>query len=189
MPLFGELFLSDIIRRPIFDPKGEVIGRVRDISVVKGDPLPKVSALIVERKKKLFKLRWEQVSLFNRRIISAYLTQALLDPYILNEEDLLAVRDILDKQIVDANGAKVVRVNDIKLEGYDGDAVLIAADVGMRGIMRRLGIERGGEGFLRFFNANLPYNLIGWNYIQPLKPKLHAITLTVPRQMVSELHP
>ena len=189
MPLFGELFLSDIIKKPVFDPKGEITGRVKDIIVIKGDPLPKVSALIIERGKQLFRITWEQINLFNKRIISTYLTASLLKTYAVSEDDLLAVRDILDKQIVDANGAKVVRANDIKLEGYDDDAVLIAVDVGIRGILRRLGVERGSEGFLKLFQTRMPYNLISWNYIQPLKPKLQAITLTVPRQMVSELHP
>jgi len=59
----------------------------------------------------------------------------------------------------------------------------------MRGIMRRLGVERGGEDMMRLFRKHLPYNLISWNYIQPLEPKLTKISLTVPRQMVSELHP
>lgn len=189
MPLFGELFLSEIIKKPVFDPKGEITGRVKDIAVVKGDPLPKVSAIIVEKKNQMFRISWEQINLFNKRIISTYLTASLIEPYILGEDDLLAVRDILDKQIVDANGAKVVRANDIKLEGYDGEAILIAVDVGMRGILRRLGIERGSEGFLKLFQTQMPYNLISWNYLQPLKPKLRTIALTVPRQMVSELHP
>lgn len=189
MPLFGELFLSEIIKKPVFDPKGEITGRVKDIAVVKGDPLPKVSAIIVEKKNQMFRISWEQINLFNKRIISTYLAASLIEPYILGEDDLLAVRDILDKQIVDVNGAKVVRANDIKLEGYDGEAILIAVDVGMRGILRRLGIERGSEGFLKLFQTQMPYNLISWNYLQPLKPKLKTIALTVPRQMVSELHP
>ncbi|MFO0754394.1 MAG: CBS domain-containing protein [Thermodesulfovibrionales bacterium] len=189
MPLFGELFLSEIIRKPVFDPKGEVIGKMKDAVVVKGDPLPKVSALIVEKKKRLCRIQWDEINIFNKRILSAYVHADAADAYEMSEDDLLAVRDILDRQIVDANGAKVVRANDIRLEGYEGDAVLVAVDVGMRGILRRLGVERGSEELLRLFNTSMPYNLISWNYIQHLKPKLHTITLTVPRQMLSELHP
>lgn len=189
MPFFGEVFSSEIIKKPVLDPKGEDLGRVMDLVIVKGDPLPKVSALILERKKKLFNLPWTALNIFNKKIISSKVYKDSLQPYELSEDDLLIVRDIFDKQIVDANGAKVVRVNDIKLEGYNSDAVLIAVDVGMRGIMRRLGIERGSGEFLGLFNTNLPYNLISWNYIQPLRPKLNAITLTVPRQMLSDLHP
>jgi magnesium transporter len=189
MPFFTELFVSEIMKKLVLDPKGDEIGRVKDLVIVKGEPLPKVSALIIEKKKNIFKLLWSDLSIFNKRIISANIYAEALLPYELNEKDLLLVRDILDKQIVDANGAKVVRVNDVKLEGLDTEAVLIAVDVGMRGIMRRLGVERGGEDLMKLFRKHLPYNLISWNYIQPLEPKLTKISLTIPRQMVLELHP
>ncbi|MGB9715257.1 MAG: magnesium transporter MgtE N-terminal domain-containing protein [Thermodesulfovibrionales bacterium] len=189
MPFLGELFVSEILKKPVLDPKGDELGRVKDLIIIKGEPLPKVSSLIIERKKIIYKISWTDLNIFNKRIISANIYSDALQPYQINEEDLLLVRDILDKQIVDINGAKVVRVNDVKLEGYDTEAVLIAVDVGMRGIMRRLGVERSGEDLLRLFKKHLPYNLISWNYIQPLAPKLTAISLTVPRQMLSELHP
>jgi CBS domain-containing protein/sporulation protein YlmC with PRC-barrel domain len=189
MALFGELFLSEIIKKPVFDPKGEIIGRVKDVIVVKGAPLPEISAVIVQRKGHTHVVKWTAINIFNKRIISSFLYADTLEPYSYDEDDLLAVRDILDKQIVDANGAKVVRVNDIKLEGYNGSAVLIAVDVGMRGILRRLGAENSSEEVLKFFKTQLPYNLISWNYLQPLSAELKAIGLTVPRQMLSELHP
>ncbi len=189
MALFGELFLSDVIKKGVFDPKGDIIGRVRDLIVVKGDPLPEISAIIVHRKGHAFLINWSAISIFNKRIISSFLYADALQDYSYPKEDLLASRDILDKQIVDANGAKVVRVNDIRLEGYNGTALLVAVDVGMRGILRRLGVENSSEDVLRFFNSELSYNLISWNYLQPLRPELNAITLTVPRQMLSELHP
>jgi CBS domain-containing protein len=189
MSFFGELFVSEILKKPVLDPKGEELGRVKDLVVVKGDPLPKVSALVIEMKRDIFNLSWNDLSIFNKRIISSKIYSDSLQPYELSEKDLLIVRDILDKQIVDANGAKVVRVNDVKLEGVDTEAVLIAVDAGIRGIMRRLGVERGGEDLMKLFRKHLPYNLISWDYIQPLEPKLTMISLTVPRQMVSELHP
>ncbi|MEW6052820.1 MAG: CBS domain-containing protein [Nitrospirota bacterium] len=189
MPFFGELFVSEILKKPVLDPKGEDLGRVRDMIVVKGEPFPRVSALIVEKKKRFFNLLWTDLNIFNKRIISTKIYSDNLHPYESDEKDLRIVRDIFDKQIVDANGAKVVRVNDVKLEGYNSEAILAAVDVGMRGIMRRLGFERSGEDMMKIFKKHLPYNLISWNYIQPLEPKLTKISLTVPRQMVSELHP
>jgi magnesium transporter len=189
MPFFGEVFSSEIVKKPVLDPRGEEIGRVKDLVIVKGDPLPKVSALITEKRKSHYILAWTDLNIFNKKIISSQIYADSLTSYEFRDEDLLVVRDILDKQIVDANGAKVVRVNDIKLEGFNGDAVLVAVDVGLRGIMRRLGIERGGEDFLRLFKKTLPFSLISWDYLQPLEPKLTKISLTVPRQMLSELHP
>ncbi len=189
MPIFGELFLSEILKKPILDLKGDNLGTLRDIIIVKGEPLPEMKSLIVSRKKKKFLVPWETMSIFNKRVMASTLNSDELARYEPSDEDLLAVRDILDKQIVDATGAKVVRVNDIKLEGFEGKAILVAVDVGMRGILRRLGIERQGNEFFKLFRIELPHNLISWTYIQPLEPKLKTIALTVPRQMLANLHP
>ncbi|NOZ26063.1 MAG: magnesium transporter [Nitrospirae bacterium] len=189
MPIFGELFISELLKKPILDFKGDSLGNLKDIIIVRGEPLPVVKSLIVSRKKKGFVVPWETMTIFNKRIMASSLSTDALADYEPSDEDLLAVRDILDKQIVDATGAKVVRVNDIKLEGFEGKAVLVAVDVGMRGILRRLGIERQGNEFFKLFRVELPHNLISWTYIQPLEPKLKTIALTVPRQMVANLHP
>ncbi|MFH0809391.1 MAG: CBS domain-containing protein [Pseudomonadota bacterium] len=189
MRLFGDLFVSEILKKPVLDLKGEDLGRIKDVAVVKWEPFPKVDGLVLQRRGRSFKLPWSQVSIFNKKVIAAKLSENDLLPYASSEEDLLAVRDLFDKQIVDANGAKVVRVNDIKLEDYMGNAILVAVDVGTRGILRRLGIEKGGEGLLRLFKTELRQNLISWQYIQPLHDKLSHIALTVPRQLLAELHP
>ncbi len=189
MPLFGELFVSEILKMSVLDPSGEEIGRLKDILVIKGKPLPHVSALVIDKKKTLYRLEWEDVAIFNKRIISAKKHAQILKPYEPLGDDLLIVRDIFDKQIVDVNGAKVVRVNDVKLEGLNSVACLIAVDVGMRGILRRLGMERDGENLARLFGKSITPNLIGWSYIQPLEPKLTSISLTVPRQVISKIHP
>lgn len=189
MPLFGELFVSEVLGQPVLDPRGEELGRLKDLVIVKAEPLPKVSAIIIEQKKRPYRIEWSSLKLFNKRIITARIQSSELMTYDISSPDLLVVRDLLDKQIVDVNGVKVVRVNDIKLEGYESEALLIAVDVGIRGILRRLGIEKRSEDVLSIFKVRIPQNLISWNYIQPLQPKLTSLTLTVPRQMLSELHP
>jgi CBS domain-containing protein/sporulation protein YlmC with PRC-barrel domain len=189
MPLFGELYVSELLKKSVLDPKGEDLGRVRDFVIIKGKTLPRVSALIIEKKKHHYRLDWEQIGIFNKRIISSRVPSLTIKPYKFPEDDLLIVRDIFDKQIIDANGAKVVRSNDVKLEGINNTACLSAVDVGARGILRRMGVERKSEKFYRMFGKSLPHNLIPWNFIQPLEPRLSTISLTVPRQMVSALHP
>ncbi|NOZ69918.1 MAG: magnesium transporter [Deferribacteres bacterium] len=189
MPLFGELFVSELLKKPVLDPRGDELGVVKDFIVVKGEPLPRVSAIIIEEKKERYLLEWENVGIFNKRIISSKIYAGRLRHYDYSEEDLLIRRDIFDKQIVDANGAKIVRVNDVKLEGKDDYACVTGVDIGIRGLLRRLGIERRSENIYRIFGKTLPHNIISWNYIQPLEPRLSTISLTVPRQMISALHP
>jgi sporulation protein YlmC with PRC-barrel domain len=70
MPLFGEVFVSELIKMPVLDPMGEELGTVKDFIVIKGDPLPMLSTLIMEKKKKRFLLEWKNVGIFNKRIIS-----------------------------------------------------------------------------------------------------------------------
>lgn len=189
MPLFGELFVSELLKMPVLDPKGDELGRVKDLVVIKGDPLPRVSALILEEKKKRYCLEWENVGIFNRRIISSKIYATNVAPYEPSDEILLIVRDIFDKQIVDADGAKVVRVNDVQLEGRKDYACINGVDVGIRGILRRLGIERKSEKFYLLLGKTLSQNIIRWGFIQPLEPRLSKLSLTVPRQMISALHP
>jgi len=189
MTFIGDVFVSEILNKPALDPSGEEIGKVKDLIVSTGEPLPRVTALILKRGKKEILLTWEDLSLFNRRIISSKVFKEGLKEYKTSETDLLISRDILDKQIVDINGVKVVRVNDVRLGDIDGRPCLVAVDIGIRGILRRFGIERKGEGIGRAIGLSLKHNLIGWNYIQPIEPRLTRLTLTVPRKSVAMLHP
>ena len=190
MPFFaGDIFVSDVYKKPVLDQAGEEIGRLRDIIVGQGDPFPAVSALVVASGKNSIVLSWELINLFNKRVISANVLRKNLIPAPPAPTDILICRDLLDKQIVDINGAKLVRVNDLRLGDVNGRMCLIAADIGLRGILRRLGLESQGERFLSMLRYRMSSNLIGWHYLQPVEPKLSKLTLTVSRQKVSQMHP
>lgn len=189
MPYIGELFVSELFKKPVLDKMGEPIGVLADFILVPGDVFPKISALVVTRRKRALVIPWEAVKIFNRRIVSLSLAEKEIAPREISEDEMLLCRDILDKQIVDIDGAKVVRVNDLKMGEFHGHLCLMAADVGLRGLIRRLGIEHHGEKLARFLGYKIPRNLISWNYLQSLKPKLTRLTLNIPRHKLSELHP
>jgi magnesium transporter len=190
MPFFaGDIFVSDVFKQPVLDQAGEEIGKLKDIIVGQGDPFPAVTALVVVSGKSVVVLPWEQINLFNKRVISANVLRSALSPAPPAATDILICRDLLDKQIVDINGAKLVRVNDLRLGDVNGRMCLIAADIGFRGILRRLRLESRGERFLSLFRHRMASNMIGWHYLQPVEPKLSKLTLTVSRQKVSQMHP
>jgi len=189
MALIGEVFVADILGKAVLDPRGEEIGRVRDIAVEGGLTFPRAVGLFLEKKKVTRYLPWEELSIFNRRIISSRKREEEIPESAPSGDHLLIGRDILDKQIVDINGAKVVRVNDVKLTEEGGMALVSDVDVGMRGILRRLGVERRGDAFFRAIRHPLRPQLISWAFIQPLEPKLDRLTLSVSREAVSDLHP
>jgi CBS domain-containing protein/sporulation protein YlmC with PRC-barrel domain len=189
MTLIGEVFVGDVIGKQVLDPVGEEIGRLRDIAVEGGGQFPRAAGLLLEKKKKVLYLPWEDLSIFNRRIISSRRREAELGEFQPASDRLLIGKDVLDKQIVDIDGAKIVRVNDVKLTDEGGSACVTDVDVGVRGILRRLGIERRGDAFFRAIRHPLKHQLISWRFIQPLQPKLDRLTLSVSRQALSDLHP
>ncbi len=190
MPFFaGEIFVSEVINKPVLDQKGEEIGKLKDIIISPGEPFPAVSALVVTADKTTCIIPWDLVNLFNRRVISINILSAQLAPASVVPSDILIGRDMLDKQIVDIDGAKLVRVNDLELGDVSGKLCLVAADIGLRGILRRLGVEARGEKALSLFGYKLQCKLIGWNYLQTVQPRLSKLTLTISGSKVAKLHP
>lgn len=190
MPFFaGEIFVSEVSKKPVLDQAGEEIGKLKDIIVGMGETFPAVAALLVADGKATYVIPWDMVNLFNRRVISVNALINGLTPAPVSSTDILIFRDILDKQIVDINGAKLVRVNDLELGDVKGKLCLVAADIGLRGLLRRLGVERRGERFLSALNYKLQHKLISWHYVQTIEPKVSRLTLTVSGQKVSSMHP
>lgn len=178
MSFFGELFLSEILNAPVINQRGEEVGKLVDILVVPGNPFPQVSGLAVRKKKKQTFIPLEYTDIFNKKFITIRELEGLpFQP--APPEGHIFIRDhLLDKQIVDINGVKVVRVNDIKLGALQDQYCLVGLDVGYQGLLRRIGWERKGGG-----------NLIPWNYVQPLEEGLTQLTLTLSRQGLSQMHP
>lgn len=190
MPFFaGEIFVSEVYKKPVLDQTGEEIGRLKDVIVGLGEPFPAVTSLVISAGKDTYLIPWDMINLFNRRVISVNARRDVLKPAEVASSDILICRDLLDKQIVDINGAKLVRVNDLELGDVKNTLCLVAADIGLRGLLRRLGVEKRGEKFLALFKYRLQHKLISWTYVQTVEPKLTRLTLTVSRQKVSSLHP
>ncbi len=190
MPFFaGEIFVSEVQKKPVLDRTGEEVGRLRDIVVSMGEPFPAVVSLVISSGRQTYLVPWRGVNLFNRRVISLTVTGRDLAPAVPAPQDILICRDVLDKQIVDINGAKLVRVNDLELGDVNGKLCLVAADIGLRGILRRLGLERRGEQFWLLLRKKLQNKLISWHYVQAIEPRLARLTLTVSRQKAPVLHP
>lgn len=184
-----EVFVSEVLEKPVLDAAGQELGRVKDFIVSPAEIFPKVSSIVVKGRHGPVIIPWEKVAFFNKKFLSLNAPLKEIKPDEVHETDILISRDILDKQIVDVNGAKVVRVNDLKLGNVKGYFGLIAADVGVRGLIRRLLGSRIKDQLGRFIHQRLPHQLIGWNYLAPLKPKVTRLTLSVPRRMLNKMHP
>jgi magnesium transporter len=107
----------------------------------------------------------------------------------LQEGELLLKDSLLDKQIVDTHGAKILRVNDLHLFQVNHGLRLVHVDVGLRGLMRRVGLEKAMDKFLHFFlDYRLPDHLIPWGVVQPISSP-YLLRLKVAQNRLAQLHP
>lgn len=186
----NEIYLSSVIGRSVINSKGDQIGILRDLIMIPGEVFPEVSHIVIKARKGIKTLPWSEVSLFTHVVISTGSIKSLnLIPYQPEEGDILVKRDLLDKQIVDVDGAKVVRVNDIKLGKLDQKLCIFSVDIGFRGLLRRLGYERFGDHFAQLLKRDIPHSEISWEYVQPLEANSSKLALNIARNQMNEMHP
>lgn len=187
---FSEIFLSTVIGRSVINSAGVELGTLRDLVMVPGDVFPEVSHILFKSRKGMKSLPWNEVSLFTHVVISAAsINPPGLQTHTPREGEILVKRDLLDKQIVDVNGAKVVRVNDIKLGKLHDKLCIFSVDIGFRGLLRRLGYERFGEQVARLLRKDILNTEISWEYVQPLETHSSKLALNIARNQMNEMHP
>jgi Mg/Co/Ni transporter MgtE len=109
-------------------------------------------------------------------------------PYRPAERDLYLARDVLDKQIIDTTGMRVVRVNDVELARVNGLFYVANVDIGGLGLLRRLGLAKMAQGLAGRLGRRLPSNTIAWDDVE-LLPGDQPMRLKVPSDKLVELHP
>jgi CBS domain-containing protein len=133
------LYLSQVLGRPIRDLEDERVATIKDVIVRLGEhDHPPVTGVVARyRRRDFFLPRWRITALSDRGV---RLNSDILDlrPFVRREGEVLLARDVLDKQLIDVDGKRVVRVNDVQLIEAGGDWRVTGADVSLQGLWRRL---------------------------------------------------
>ena len=186
------LFFTELQGLRVFDVKGRKIGRIRDAAVVPLiDPI-RVDRYLVGGGWAWLTIRHDQVQTISEAGI--FLRDEKLTPYHRDEYMLRLGRDLLDQQIIDVHGRKVVRVTDITFEilktNSHDELRLLEVDVGMRSIFRRLaqGVLPGK--FVRRAMMRIPPNSIRWEFcnIVEADPQ-RRLRLNISHNMLEKMHP
>jgi magnesium transporter len=183
------LYLSQAIGRPVLDRNGEPIGRVADLIVAVGERYPPVTGLVLETGRRQIFLPWSSVETLDAAGGRLRTTTVDIESFRQRPDEILLRADLMDKQIVDIDGRKVVRVNDLRLDEVEGSLRLVAVDVGAAGLLRRLGIEGGFRTLARGIGRPVPERYIDWEDVDPVETSIASIKLRVPHQGLAELHP
>lgn len=189
MLFINEMFISELLRKPVVDRSGEKIGHITDIIIEIGGIYPKVTGFEVGSFINKFIINHQTVDVINKRILSLKYLENDIYKRELKENEIYLQKDLLDKQIVDTHGCKVVRINDLKMANFEGDIRLVAVDIGLKGLLRRLGVEAPCTRIVALFGMEINENIISWDYLEPLETELTRVVLTVPHEKISRLHP
>ena len=188
------IYLSQLLGNPVYDLEGERIGRVSDLGIATGEVFPRVTALAVEGPGRTpLMISWRKyVDDFDEDEVSLKVVATDIRFSYLQPDEVLVARDLLNKQIVDTRGMRVVRVNDLKLSDTSSAQLrLLGAEVGTRGILRSLSprLETVVCRVARTLGKPIQEKIIAWNYMDLLERDLSNVKLSVSHKTLDDMHP
>ncbi|MDR3135914.1 MAG: CBS domain-containing protein [Coriobacteriales bacterium] len=186
-------YLSQMLGRPVIDANNVGIGRISDIAIQTGEIFPRITSLAFRGPSKTpFMVSWRKYvrDFDGERVVLNTASHNIRFSY-LQPDELLLARDLLNKQIVDTQGLKVVRVNDLKLSQSGEQLRLVGAEVGILGILRSLApwLERFISRLATLMRHPLEENIIAWNYMELVDRDLSTLKLSMTHKRLHELHP
>ncbi|MDU2065417.1 MAG: CBS domain-containing protein [Sporomusaceae bacterium] len=182
--LLRDAFFSQIIGTTIYDVNKKQIGKVLDLVVSWNGAAPIVTCVKftkgLQKHLEVSQIdKWDDQGFVLNVTAEEMITRPILD------QEIFVGKWLLDKQIIDLSGAKLVRVNDIQLSWVRHDDhkefVLISIDIGLRGLFRRLGLE--------FLLKNRPNHFVSWQHITPLENRLANLHLRESFEELATIHP
>lgn len=185
-------YLSHLLGTVVSDASGQRVGWVCDLVARPTDLFPSVVALVVrrwDRKGHTVHIAWSDVRQISpSRVVLADSAEGIRHRPLAEGEVLLAA-EVLDKQIVDTMGRRVVKVNDVKLIFVRDELCVLGVDAGARGVLRRLGLEGVTDRVGGWVGRPLSENLIPWNYVESVPARGADVRLSVPLSRLARLHP
>lgn len=192
MTTFTTFYLSRVIGKKVTDARGKTVGIVKDLLVQSnhssGRPVVQGICLKQDSKVVIYDFNSFQVEKIKNKLKVTCINLVPLAEEFSNE-GLLLVDVILDKQIVDMNGRKLVRVNDVRLISLKDITYVVAADIGVEGLLRRIGIAKPLKRILSLFNVSIPAKFILWEDVEAVDFSNFNIKLSKTYSKLNTLHP
>ena len=177
-------YLSKLLGSPVRDSEGKSAGSVHDLAVSSSQTYPRVTAVVVRRRGKTYLAAWRTVASFEESGILLRLPAAEMSERELQADELLLARTFLDKQLVDTEGHKIIRVNDIELLRMGVNVNVAAVDISSNAILRRVGLSK----LAAPRSVGKPH-LIDWKDVDVEQTDESSVRLSVPRTKLELLHP
>ncbi len=178
---------------PVFDPNGNPVGKVKDVVGWMWGTFPQVTKLLIARPgMDDLIVPWEQVTPLPKGGRGpVYLRVPLegIEASRIRADEMLLGKNLLDKKVVDTQGRRAIRVNDLVFDEEEGRFLLKSVEAGLRGILRHLGMEGSLERLASRLKLDLPRHVISWEFIEPIETELTKVRRKAIYTKLAELHP
>jgi len=189
------LHATEVLGAQTYDSAGNFVGRVKELFIVPAEQPNRVSRLLIGRGKyRSLVARYDQVGTVEPGRVNLTADESALELYHPNEAWLALRKDLLDQQIIDTNGRKVVRVNDVDMADQrtngNTELRLTQVDVGLQGAIRRLLQGLVPPTGIRRLDNNVRGRSIRWEFVNLIEPDpLRRVKLRLSSDKLAELHP
>lgn len=194
---FRFLFFADLVGKRVVASDGNPVGRLVDLVAFTGEPYPPVESLVVRSGGRRVVVPWSGVDSINGTIrlrpgasletpADHHVDQPVPDRVRLGDE-------VLDRQIVDIEGAKLVRVNDLHFLETKGQLRVAHVDIGLRGLVRRMGWQRPVDAVISLVRPGARYlrddAFLSWKLVQPIESAPGRVRIEATKKALASLHP
>ena len=185
--------LSLLLGTPVTDSHGEMLGRLKDVAVATGSEAGSIAGVVLKTKAGLRLVRPTEVSVMASGVLVLSSREAL-QPLREDDNFLLLRQDLLDRQIIDVHGRKVVRVNDVDLQWFSReekqDLRVREVEVGLRGAVRRLLLGVMPKQAVDRFARQFPARVIPWEFVDVIEvDPARRVKLKIEHERLAQLHP
>ena len=189
------LHATEILGAETYDSLGNFVGRVKEMFIVPDEQQNRVSRLLLGRGQyRPLVARYDQIASVTPGRVNLTIDESALELYHPNEAWLAVRKDLLDQQIIDTHGRKVVRVNDVDLadQRTNGNTELriTDVDVGVQAAVGRLLQGLVPPLAIRRIQSKLPAKTIRWEFVNLIEPDpLRRVKLRLSGERLAQLHP
>lgn len=180
---------SSIIDKKVYDEFGDILGILKDVYVTAEEGYPRIIGYRIKRSSVMYEYEFRTIEFYlndaNKVVIKTKGSKEILP----RSYSYLLSQNLLDKSIVDVNGKKVVRVNDLRLAEIAGEYRVVAVETGALALYRRKGVESVARFIMKTMKKEIEEQVIMWDDVESLELIKDSLQISVPYKKLSTLHP
>jgi len=186
------LYLTELLGLRVFDLRGHAIGRIKEAALVPLISADRIDRFLIGANSAWLSIGHDQIGSIS--LDGVHLASEVLTPFHSDEYLLRLVRDLLDQQIIDAQGRKVVRVTDITFEVRQANGLatlhVVEVDVGVRSVLRRLLQGAMPRSWIRWLQQPIAPKSIPWQFCNIIEPDpMRRLRLNISPDQLEQMHP